>query len=352
LKDRSESSVSRDYWARIMDEAYAFMQRIRSHPIDECGERVVDLPQLATHAGVDMRFSKRPHVDALPRMFYLRAGISDLLIGAASEMNDQGWSIVVEDGFRSVAMQRGLTRAPYILDTVARLVVWEAPAPEKQIEVLRRRAAALVANWPRTATHMSASAVDISVVDSETNEYVDRGGPYLELSQLTPMHSPFVSGRAAENRLRITEIMGKYGFVAYPYEFWHYSQGDTFAEYLQHSGTPSRYGPVSINLDTLEVMPLADIETELNPISEIEVLATDALERATREAAEQRPPVRRRIVGTMANGLAIPDEDVEAFRRLSRIYGRGLGALHALVDEETPKPDQADHPVASEVQSR
>src|SRR5262249_21155856 len=133
----TSASPSKDYWARIMDEAFAFMQRARAYPISESGEGVVDLQQLVTDRGVDVRFSERPHVDGLARMFYLRAGIAESFLAAASEMNEQGWSILIEDAFRSVEMQRGLTRAPYVLDIVAELVVWESPATDDQIEVLR-----------------------------------------------------------------------------------------------------------------------------------------------------------------------------------------------------------------------
>jgi len=43
-------------------------------------------------------------------------------------------------------------------------------------------------------------------------------------SERTPMSSPFVSASARNNRKQISEIMLGCGFIAYPYEFWHYSQ--------------------------------------------------------------------------------------------------------------------------------
>src|SRR5262249_28552503 len=163
-------------------------------------------------------------------------------------MNAQGWAIVIEDAYRSVQMQTGLARAPYVLDVVAQRVVWESQRGVDRIDLLLRRTAALCANSPRTGTHMSASALDISVVQVDTGADVDRGGPYLELSYLSPMHSPFVTGPAAEHRQQISELMARHGFVAYPYEFWHYSKGDAYGEYLTHSGRPGRYAPVDIEM--------------------------------------------------------------------------------------------------------
>ena len=48
----------------------------------------------------------------------------------------------------------------------------------------------LVAQIPKTGTHMSESAIDISVLDRTTGAEVNRGKPYLELSELTPLNSP------------------------------------------------------------------------------------------------------------------------------------------------------------------
>jgi D-alanyl-D-alanine dipeptidase len=270
----------REYWTRVMDEAYAFMQRIREYPVVECGEPVAHLQDAVARSGIDARFVSNPHAEGLPRLFYLRESVAEAFLGAAAEMNARGWAIVVEDGYRTARMQRALARSEGVLTAIADRVVWETPNRAERVSLLSRRMAALVANWPRTGTHMSASAIDISVLDQHSGIEIDRGAPYLELSWLSPMNSPFVTGEAAEHRRQITEVMARHGFIAYPYEFWHYSSGDTFAEYLTHSGRPSRFGPVSFDCPTGAVTPLADADAELNPMYEIEELASEALQSA------------------------------------------------------------------------
>ena len=51
------------------------------------------------------------------------------------------------------------------------------------------------------------------------------------------MGSPFVSDRAAGNRQEITALMARHGFRPYPYEFWHYNQGDVYDAYLAENPT-------------------------------------------------------------------------------------------------------------------
>ncbi|RYF73986.1 MAG: hypothetical protein EOO39_09405, partial [Cytophagaceae bacterium] len=84
------------------------------------------------------------------------------------------------------------------------------------------RKLSLSATTAKTGTHVSGSAIDISVYSLEDGSEIDRGGPYLEMSELTPMKSPFVLESSLRNRQEITDVMAQHGFVAYPFEFWHY----------------------------------------------------------------------------------------------------------------------------------
>lgn len=105
---------------------------------------------------------------------------------------------------------------------------------------------------------MSGSAMDVSVLMRDTGEEVDRGRPYLEMSEFTPMTTPFISGHAQQNRREITVLMHRHGFMAYPWEFWHYNDGDAYAEFLNQTGRPARYGPVHMNPADGSVTPIAN----------------------------------------------------------------------------------------------
>ncbi len=209
----SAAGTREEYWSRVMDEADAFMEE------------------------------------------------------AARGMNARGWILRVEDGYRTLGMQKlGLGKS--IFSAVLKSVVREVGGGRPPARLMRRRFGPLIALSPRVGTHMSASALDVSVLSRDTGEEVCRGGPYLEMSELTPMGSPFVTPKAAENRREITSLMEEHGFAAYPFEFWHYSGGDAYFNIINKTGLPAKYGAVHLAEDG----SVSPFENPLEPIVSEEVI--------------------------------------------------------------------------------
>lgn len=279
MTNQTDDEARRAYWATQMDEAHAFMGQIRDYPVVECGEPLVLLTDAVRGTGIEVNFSERPHVQGLPRLYWLRAGLVDPFLGCARAMNQRSWILKVEDAFRTVTMQKFLARAPYTFDVVVQRLLWEGNGVLPPVALMMRRIGALVAAAPKVGTHMSGSAIDISVLDRTTGQEIDRGGPYLEMSELTPMTSPFVSPAALANRQAITALMRDYGFITYPWEFWHYNQGDAYDHYLNRTGQPAQYGAVNFSLTTGQVEPLPDPLLPLNSPAEIEAELQGALAR-------------------------------------------------------------------------
>jgi hypothetical protein len=273
----------RAYWTEQFEDAYRFMfEDILPYPVSDNGERLVSLRQAASSAGVEVHFSDKPHVQELERLFLLREGQISSFIGAALEMNERGWIMRVEDGYRTRTIQKYLGRTPEVFDAVLRSVMWELGGRIPSAEFMFRRCSALVASVPKFGTHMSGSAIDISVVwrDDPARE-VDRGAPYLEMSALTPMASPFVSGQALKNRLAIKAVMERHGFVAYPWEFWHYSSGDAYEQFLCGTNRAAIYGAVDWDPVTGVVMPIANPTEPLNSEDEVRAEIDAALGRTS-----------------------------------------------------------------------
>lgn len=271
MKDlNNNEDARRAYWAEQMDAATAFMRAVHDFPVDECGEPVVSLIDAVRAAGVDVRFSVKPHVRGLPRLFWLREGLLDDFLACARDLNARGWAMTVEDGFRTVEMQKHLARQPYTFDVIVKRVMWECGGVTPSLGLVTQRVNALVASSPKVGTHMSGSAIDISVHHIADGAEVDRGGPYIEMSERTPMSSPFVSDAALANRAAITSLMARHGFVAYPYEFWHYNKGDAYDHYLNGRRTPARYGAVDVDPATGGVRPIDEPTQLLNEPEEIE----------------------------------------------------------------------------------
>lgn len=265
-----DEAARRQFWARQMEDAHAFMQAIEVYPLAECGEPLIPLREAVATAGVTVLFSSEKHVLGLDRLFYLRAGLVPAFLAAASDFNARRWALKVEDGYRTPHMQKHLALRPDLFARIYRQLLWELGGATPSLELLRRRAAALIARNPKVGTHVSGSAMDVSVCRLADGREVDRGGPYLEMSEKTPMRSPFVSTTARENRATITELMARHGFHTYPWEFWHYNQGDAYAECLAQSGRPGRYGPVEFDPQSGRVTPIADSTRPLNSPEELE----------------------------------------------------------------------------------
>jgi D-alanyl-D-alanine dipeptidase len=167
-----------------------------------------------------------------------------------------------------------------VFDAVLSRVMWELGGQRPTPEFMFRRCSALVASVPKFGTHMSGSAIDISVMHlDDPQREVDRGAPYLEMSALTPMGSPFVSDTARRNRRDISALMRRHGFVDYPWEFWHYSSGDAYEQVLLKTGRPAIYGAVQWDPATHQVAPLPQPEQPLNSFDEIRAEIDAALAR-------------------------------------------------------------------------
>lgn len=263
MTNQNDQAARRAFWTQQMDTAYEFMAQMRTYPVQECGENLRSMPEAASNAGVEVTFSTSKIAGDLDRVFFLRAGLIPNFIAAARAMNERGWILRIEDGFRTLEMQTALSRKPSVFDAILKSTMWELDGQQPEPEFLLKRLAVLTATRPKVGTHMSGSAIDISVWNRDTQTEVERGGPYLEMSELTPMHSPFVSQQALDNRGAITEIMERNGFVAYPFEFWHYNSGDAYGEFLTKTGVPARYGAIHLDQKTGQVTPVTDPDEAL-----------------------------------------------------------------------------------------
>ena len=179
----------------------------------------------------------------------------------------------VEDAFRTKEMQQKVACEPFIFDVVLQRCRWEMQDAPVTQQLLFKRMAALVASWPKVAPHMSGSAIDISVYNQADFKQIDRGADYIELSELSPMDSPFVSDIAQQNRKQITQIFKKHGFAAYPFEFWHYGSGDIF-DSTANNTVSARYGAVDWDPVKNTITPLEDQFTPLNSEQDFQSNAT------------------------------------------------------------------------------
>lgn len=275
-----DDAARRDYWADQMEQGYAFVERLLAFPVEESGEGFASLEQAAESSGVDMLFSTSKIAGNLERVFFMRESLVEDVMAIGRDMNKRGWVLKIEDGFRSLEMQRSLVRKPEVFDAILHKCIWEQGGEIPSVEFVFRRAIVMVANIPKIGTHMSGSAIDISVFQQDSGEEVWRAGPYLEMSERTPMRSPYIDKQDLRNRLEITEMMESHGFMHFPFEFWHYNKGDAGAHILTGNPAPAEFGPVNWDPNTNSVTRVANLMDPLNPFSVIEHEIAAAMKRS------------------------------------------------------------------------
>jgi zinc D-Ala-D-Ala dipeptidase len=260
---RPDEAARRQFWTYHMERSAELLHAMQQQPTQECGEGFASIPEAAAEAGVEMWFSESKIAGDTDRIFYVREALIPDLTAIGRDMNDRGWILKIEDGYRTREMQTQLGRKPTVFDTIVRSCWWESGGQPPALELIFRRSACLVANYPSQGTHTMGAAVDVSVYRREDGTEVSRGKPYLEMSELTPMDSPFVSKQEQQNRAEITAMMAAHGFLHYPGEFWHYNKGDALYHLMTKSGQAAPYGPVHWDRENNVVSPYDDVNLPL-----------------------------------------------------------------------------------------
>ena len=285
MSTTTDDAARRAYWADQMQQGYELVQRVLPFEVRECGEGFASLREAAGSGGVEMLFSSSKIAGDLERIFFMRESLVRHVVTIGREMNERGWILKIEDGYRSLEMQGQLVRKPELFDAILRKCIWECGGAIPTVELFFRRALVLIANIPKVGTHMSGSAIDISVFRRDDGTEVWRGRPYLEMSERTPMRSPFVDAEALRHRLEITAMMEAHGFIHFPFEFWHFNQGDALGHTLTGERAPARFGPIHWDPKTNRVTPCDDPLRPLNPLDVVGKEIDAALRRARESSA-------------------------------------------------------------------
>ena len=241
-----------------MDAAWRFVERLMEYPSGECGEGLCCLRDEASEAGVEIVFASDKHLGTFERLFFLRQSLVEKVLRVAEALLKRDYTMRIEDAYRSVEAQRRASRSEYVLRAVLEKVLWEADGGAPTAELVFRRLAVWSATTPKFANHTAGSALDVSLLKREDGSPADLGAPYPEFSHRTPMASPFVSEEAWRNRRMLCELFAAEDFLAYPYEFWHFSHGDADYEMIAGQGRPARYGPVHFSPDDGRLTPVED----------------------------------------------------------------------------------------------
>jgi zinc D-Ala-D-Ala dipeptidase len=254
----------RKYWADQMDEATAFLKSTIQAQLNESMESVIDLTA-AVPSSLETSFAFDRADTGEGPTFYLRSSLVPELVRVITALREMSIGLRIEYAYRSPELQASLCSSDEVLGRVIDRVRWESGTSSPPFELVYQRLIVLCANIYKFATHIAAAAVDITPIDLDSGAELDRGGPFLELSEKTPMASPFVSSIARRNRVLVRGVFAEHGFRAYPYEFWHFCAGDVYEAVLTGNRNAARFGPVTVDPGSSRVTAIEDNLGELIP---------------------------------------------------------------------------------------
>ncbi len=260
LTQRQRDIVAQEFDGPFGQYFTSLQDGVRDTVIVESGERMVSLQEALAEKDVTATFSDIPITAAAsegwagkPRVYWAREEIAKRFVRLAQAYNAIGLAVHVEDGFRPEGVQEGLFQSVMNIFRASHNKAGE----NVDEETLRAEARSMVAISPWLAGHKSGAAIDYTLRTTDGTE-LDLGHKYLSLGAFVALDCPYVTQEQWETRQLFRQVAEMAGFLVYPGEDWHVSEGDVLASITakEHTTYPTTYGPIKgFNQETGEIIP-------------------------------------------------------------------------------------------------
>ena len=211
-------------------------ERIKSIPVRECGESVVDLASAFSELVFDF---DRNHVQKESKSIsFARKTIGEKLLQAQGLLPN-GLRLLIKECHRPMGIQKKFWDG-YSEFLRTKFPTWTESEIYQECSKL---------NAPlEVAPHTTGGAVDLTLIDSN-GKVLDMGTEFnaspLSTNQATYTDAKNISQEAKKNRQFLSQVLSEVGFVNYPTEWWHWSYGDKYWAFMTNS-TAAIYGSVEI----------------------------------------------------------------------------------------------------------
>ena len=204
-------------------ESLEWLNKIR---IVECGEPLVDVREIAP----DLLL--RPKIPP-----YVRESVAKKLAIISKELLKTPYRLHLHRGYRSIAEQKAHWDERY--------EELKGLHPEWTENILARETNKAIApyNQPTPPGHATGAAVDVYLVTPD-GKPLDLVPPVMDW-RITCTDCQKVSKEQQELRTLLCEVMTAQGFSNYPFEYWHYSFGDSAWAARNNLGE-CKYGFISL----------------------------------------------------------------------------------------------------------
>ena len=214
-----------------------FDKKLLKLPLKENREEFLSLTALSKKYKVKVIFTNKD--DA-----FLRKTVAEAFVQAAKYFNNKGLVLKVESAYRSLNEQKKRF--------IDRYKAMKKSFPKKSKASLLKLANTYTAGIPILAAHTAGAAVDVTLLDAN-GKLLDFGVAYPHGGIESTTNYPHLPKKVIANRKLLKEGMEKYGFINYPFEYWHYSNGDVAAAYLTGQKY-AKYGPINYNAEAGKIV--------------------------------------------------------------------------------------------------
>ncbi len=218
-------------------ESEKFDKKLLRLPLKETGEEFLSLTSLSKKRKIQIIFTDK-------KTAFLRKSVAEALIQAAKYFNDRGFVLKVESVYRSLDEQRE--------KFIARYKAMKKTFPKKSKGFLLKLANTYTAGIPILAAHTAGAAVDVTLLNA-AGKSLDFGVPYPHGGIESTTNYPHLPKKVIGNRKLLKDGMEKYGLINYPFEYWHYSNGDVAAAFITGQNY-AIYGPVNYNAKAKKIV--------------------------------------------------------------------------------------------------
>jgi D-alanyl-D-alanine dipeptidase len=167
---------------------------------------LVELVRLDPTIKLDIRYASTNNFLGKPvyqqARAFLQRPAAEALVRAHRRLKDQGYGIVVHDGYRPWSVTK---------------LFWDATPPAKRD---------FVADPARGSRHNRGCAADISLYELKSGKIVEMTSGYDEMTERA--YPDYTGGTPEQRRLRdlLRAAMEREGYMVYEYEWWHFDYKD------------------------------------------------------------------------------------------------------------------------------
>jgi zinc D-Ala-D-Ala dipeptidase len=189
----------------------------------ESKEKIVDLNEY----GFLVDLERKQILNRSPFFSYVRESVANRLIEAQKRL-PKNICFYIKEGYRPLAQQkRSYTNVFKHIESTNPTFTYDQIVQETN----------LMCAPVEVAPHPTGAAVDLTLINLETNKELNMGTLYnavpLETNNATFLNAENIEDQALRNRNILKEAMTDTGLVCYPAEWWHWSYGDKYWAYIQ-----------------------------------------------------------------------------------------------------------------------